>query len=705
MHRSNVQILECTLRDGSYVIDFQFTPKDTAVIAAALENAGFDLIEVGHGVGMNASNVGKGVAAATDEQYMQAAANTLKRAQWGMFFIPGIGRHEDLELAATYKMDFVRIGTNASEVSQSKKYVEHAKKLGMFVSANLMKSYVLPPHELAKQAKQSQEFGVDLVVLVDSAGAMLPDDVRIYIETLRNVLTVPIGLHCHDNLGLGIANALTAIDCGAQRIDSTLQGMGRGGGNPVTEVLLAVLKKKGIDLNIDINRVMDISERLIKPLLQDKGWDSINITSGYAGFHSSFLQTILKYADLYDVDPRDLIVDVCKVDQVDAPDELVENLAQQLQRRHVGRSGLHMVSLPRFSFPAAKRTETIGASLIEAAQEIAHEARTTAKKRGKNSVLNIVAARRPIGEATVSRFIQEEFDYVVGNIEVDNAKQLAQVITAVDGIVDILLVDADPRPFMERNLISEARPLVRQSKLVGYSDSDVWVRSVAYEVEALRSEMEHLPVTIVGGTKEAMKLAFYLSQRGAMIMLTGGVHDELIAGTHAVTGLIDHQAVLQIAVEDDAVLAVRQARVLIAFHQKEPVVSLEVIRALPSDAVVFDASIGSITSEAISWGVEHGIRIVRPDMRAALAGELASLLGTSRITDQLMGRGEIAGVPVVGGGLIGRKGDVVVDSVINPSRVVGIADGQGRVLYDHTGFEDRVEAVETEIARRRALLT
>ena len=99
MNHSKLKILECTLRDGSYTIDFQFTAEDTAIIAAALEHAGFDLIEIGHGVGLNASNCGKGQAAATDEEYMQAVSCTLKRAEWGMFFIPGIGRHEDLEMA------------------------------------------------------------------------------------------------------------------------------------------------------------------------------------------------------------------------------------------------------------------------------------------------------------------------------------------------------------------------------------------------------------------------------------------------------------------------------------------------------------------------------------------------------------------------------------------------------------------------------
>src|SRR5438270_12371293 len=98
------EILEVTLRDGSYLIDFQFTAEDTATIAAALESIGFRWIEVGHGLGLNASKSGKGVAAGTDEEYLEAAAQAVKQAKWGMFFIPGIGGEEDLRLAARYGM-------------------------------------------------------------------------------------------------------------------------------------------------------------------------------------------------------------------------------------------------------------------------------------------------------------------------------------------------------------------------------------------------------------------------------------------------------------------------------------------------------------------------------------------------------------------------------------------------------------------------
>ena len=279
-------------------------------------------------------------------------------------------------------------------------------------------------------------------------------------------LTIPTGLHCHDNLALGMANVLKAIDCGAERIDSTLQGMGRGGGNPATEVLVTVLKKRGITLGIDVNRLMDVSQQLVKPMLKDKGWDPINITSGYAGFHSSYLTTILKYADLYDIDPRDLIVGVCEVDQVHAPDNLVDQIAKKLHRGQTDKSGVHMISLPQFIFPRSPVPEK-REPLVEAAKKIAQESKTTAIKKRRKSVFNIVAAPHPCGMATVSRFIQEEFDYVICSAEIDSLAHLEQIIHGADGIIDIFLIDVTPRLYLESSLLFTAKTLVK-NRLAGW---------------------------------------------------------------------------------------------------------------------------------------------------------------------------------------------------------------------------------------------
>jgi len=702
MYSQNFQILECTLRDGSYVIDFQFTGKDTAIIAAGLENAGFNLIEIGHGWGLNASNAGKGAAAATDEEYMEAVASTLKRARWGMFFIPGIGRHEDLELAARYGMNFIRIGTNATEVDQSKKYIEKAKRLGLFVSANLMKSYVLPPRELAVKAKLSERFGSDIICLVDSAGSMLPDDIRAYITAMKDFLNIPIGFHCHDNLALGMANVLTAIDCGVEQVDSTLQGMGRGGGNPATEVLVTVLMKKGIDLGIDLHRLMNLSEHLIKPMLKGKGWDPIHITSGYAGFHSSYMQTILKYADLYHLDPRDLIIAVCKVDQIYASEEMVRDVAQTLQREQIGRAGLHIVSLPRLAFPDKEREKDLGETLMTGVRKLAGEVRTTAKKRGRHSVLNIVAAPQPVGKATISRFVQEEFDYVIGSVEVDNRGQMKEIVEAVDGIIDILLIDSELKPYLDQPLTYEAHSTKTKSRILGYKDNDVWVHSVSRQIEAMLHGVRDRHITVCGTDNLAMKLVLSLIEQGAWVTLTGESSGQLESSAQALMQISLNQH--KLSVEIDPIQASREAEALVAFDRQRVMITRFMLEVLPPDAIVFDAGIGSVSMDAIANGTERRIRIVRPDMRASLAAELASALGTSRIVNELSGIGEINGVPVVAGGRVAPYGTIVLDSITNPSKVIGVADGKGKVIYGRKPeFQEKIEKVEEEILRKQVL--
>ena len=164
------RILDTTLRDGSYVINFQFTARDTAIIAGKLDEAEFELIEIGHGVGLGASEAGYGQAAETDEGYMEAAASAVKRAKWGMFCIPGVATLDHVDRAAGYGMKFIRIGTNVTDVPQSQRFIERARHHGMFVCANYMKSYASDPQEFARNAVLSEKYGAEVVCSSELGG-------------------------------------------------------------------------------------------------------------------------------------------------------------------------------------------------------------------------------------------------------------------------------------------------------------------------------------------------------------------------------------------------------------------------------------------------------------------------------------------------------------------------------------------------------
>lgn len=323
-------ILDTTLRDGSYVINFQFTAADTAIISAELEQLGFPMIEVGHGIGMGASEAGKGQAAETDEAYMRAAAESVKSAQWGMFCIPGIARVDHIDLAAEYGMDFVRVGTDVADAALAEPFIARAKHHGMAVYANFMKSYALEPEVFAEKAALAQRFGAEAVYIVDSAGGMLPEDLKRYMGAIQDACDVKIGFHGHNNLDLAVANSMLAIELGAAIIDTSLQGLGRSAGNTPTEILLMALQRRGIRLGIEPLAVMDVSAKYVKPLVQRQGYDSIDIVSGYAQFHSSYMGIIREYSSKYRVDPRRLILALCAVDKVNAPRDLLDAIARRL---------------------------------------------------------------------------------------------------------------------------------------------------------------------------------------------------------------------------------------------------------------------------------------------------------------------------------------------------------------------------------------
>ena len=323
----HVNVLDTTLRDGSYTIDFGFTANDTARICAGLEAAGFRYIEIGHGIGLGAGARGYGRAAATDAEYLAAGRDSTREARFGMFCIPGIATLDDVAMAADHGMGFIRVGTDVTDVPSSKPFIEAALRHGMMVATNILKSYSISPAQFAGLVKRSEEYGSQLAYLVDSAGCMSPEEVVQYLHAIREVSDIPVGFHGHDNLGMAVYNSLRIVDEGATFVDSSLQGLGRGAGNAVTEALVAALHKRGYTTGIDLLRTLRAGHTLVHPLRARNGLMPLDVIAGYAGFHSSYLPKAIRIARRHQVDPARFIIEACKVDRVHFREEDMEAVA------------------------------------------------------------------------------------------------------------------------------------------------------------------------------------------------------------------------------------------------------------------------------------------------------------------------------------------------------------------------------------------
>jgi 4-hydroxy 2-oxovalerate aldolase len=657
------KLLDTTIRDGSYVVNFQFTPKDLAVIASGLDKAGVPFIEIGHGLGMNAGTRPNMESPYTDEDYLKAASLAIKDNDWGMFFIPGIGRLEDIDLAAKYGMDFIRIGTNVTEVHLAEEYIKRAKEHGMYVAANFMKTYALEADEVGKQGEIAADFGADIVCIVDSAGGMFPEDVEAYFNAIRKYTNVDIGFHGHNNLGMAIANSLKAIELGCAVVDTSIRGMGRSSGNTVTEIFLLALKRKGIDWGINVTQILDIAENVIDPLLKNyQQVNSIGIISGYAQFHSSFLGSVLEYAAKYRVDPRELIVRVSEVDKINAPKELVQNLAEELSNEHSEDVIATKIQIPINN--VAEQNE----GMAEQSKIVAAQIASMTKKTGHPSVLNIVQSFRAVEEGTVSTVVHEGNRFIIGSAEVVNAAEAEEVVKAIDGTVEYILLDLDDKRETSSEIIDAVTKNAQQSKLLLYSDLTVWSESISKLIQEFNVAEKGSKVVLIGDNK----LSTCCRQKLELVGIPILKYDEALASSE-------------------------ENLIVVLCEQSEGIVKV----LCHKTKIVIDGLVGSLSEEEIESFYNKGVRIYRPEMQNLIHAEVTVARTISRLVNERQGSGQIDDVEVVAGGLIAPKGTVVIDSMSNPRKSYGVARGDGFLINKKDLSAEEVEnwnKVEAAIA-------
>lgn len=328
--KNRTHIMDVTLRDGSYVIDFQFTENETENICCALDESGIQYIEIGHGMGIDAS-IKNGEAACTDEVYLKAACKGAGTSKLGMFCIPGIAQIDSLCKIAEMGASFIRIGTNVDDVEESKPFIKEAKRLGLEVMANYMKSYTVTPERFSEKVKMSEEYGADVVYIVDSAGSMDQSDIEKYYAAIKNVSSLKIGFHGHNNLGLGVSNSLYAYKLGFDFIDTSIMGMGRSAGNAATELFVANIIKRYDNKQYDLKRILKCGEMYVKPLWK-RGTGILDVYCGLAEFHTSYMQYIRGVSLKYNVNPLDLILEYSKYDKVNMDEQKLDEIAQNMDR-------------------------------------------------------------------------------------------------------------------------------------------------------------------------------------------------------------------------------------------------------------------------------------------------------------------------------------------------------------------------------------
>ena len=332
--KKKIIISDATLRDGNHAIKHQINKSQLILYCKAAESAGIDIVEVGHGNGIGASSIQVGLSNLKDTKMLEICRKILNKTKLGIHVIPGFATKKDIDNAISIGVDVFRIASHCTEADITQRHIEHIRKKNKKVYGVLMMSHMASKDVLFNQAKKMREYGAGGLVLMDSAGAYLPKDVKEKVSFLKKKLKeFPIGFHAHNNLGLAIANSVEAVYSGASMIDGCARGFGAGAGNTQIEVLIAVLNKLGIKTNVDLYKILDCGDIAEKFLVKSiPSISSTSVVSGLSGVFSGFIKHVIKHSEKYNVNPRDVFFELGKRKAVAGQEDLILDVVKNLKK-------------------------------------------------------------------------------------------------------------------------------------------------------------------------------------------------------------------------------------------------------------------------------------------------------------------------------------------------------------------------------------
>jgi 4-hydroxy 2-oxovalerate aldolase len=333
---NDVRLTDSTLRDGSHALRHQFTAEQVRAVVHALDRGNVEVIEVSHGDGLGGSSFNFGFSKVDEFDLIAAAVDEATRARIAVLLLPGVGTIDHLRHARDVGASVARIATHCTEADVSIQHFGAARDLGMETVGFLMLSHRIGPAALAAQARIMVDAGAQCVYVVDSAGALILADAQARVRALIEEIgdQAEVGFHGHQNLSLGVANSVLAVQGGARQIDGALCALGAGAGNAPTEVLAATFERLGVKTGLDVPSVLAAAQDVLRPIIPRMPVaDRSAIVQGYAGVYSSFLLHAERAAERYGVPAHDILQRVGEAGYVGGQEDMIIDIAIQLAAR------------------------------------------------------------------------------------------------------------------------------------------------------------------------------------------------------------------------------------------------------------------------------------------------------------------------------------------------------------------------------------
>lgn len=273
-YRPQIKVLDCTIRDGGLMNDHHFDDTFVRAVYDADSAGGVDYTEIGYKASKKAFKRSEhGTWKFCDETDMRRIVGE-KKTGAKISLMADAERtdyREDIPARDKSVVDLVRVATYIHQIPTALDMIKDAHDKGYETTLNLMALSTVPEAELDGALELLAESPVNAIYVVDSFGNMYSEHIRHYVKKFLSFAKPAgkdVGIHAHNNLQLAFANTIEAIILGANYVDASIAGLGRGAGNCQMELVLNFLHNP----KFKIRPILECIQNTVEPMRAQLRW-------------------------------------------------------------------------------------------------------------------------------------------------------------------------------------------------------------------------------------------------------------------------------------------------------------------------------------------------------------------------------------------------------------------------------------------------
>jgi hypothetical protein len=333
---------------------------------------------------------------------------------------------------------------------------------------------------------------------------------------------------------------------------------------------------------------------------------------------------------------------------------------------------------------------------IQKLREIVGTTVRKAKQERKTSMFSIATTSNVNNKEILFPAIRETERTICGNVLLNSERFIETIVKEIDGAVEIILVDAETKVPTVVDLELKVRDIVKKSKMFTFRPNDFTVDATDALIAQLKYPLNGKKITIIGGGNVGSKLALKLVERGANVYLTRRNKNKLKKIVEGLNAIKSDYIKSNIYCTTQNLKASENVDILIGATPGIAAITTDMIRNMKAKGLVIDVGNGTIFPEAVEEAKRRDIKVLCLFMKPGYDGTLETIFQTEELIQNQKSK-NLGNFSIISGGILGKRGDIIVDNVDNPTKILAIADGRGDVIPD---VEDREFKENIDIVKR-----